>query len=214
MEQHEFSGPARSRRSTKRPTGHARQDAERIVCVQDGHAYTFSGAQLPVFVNAKAGRFAELVRHGFGNGAARLRRLHTYRQRIHAQLQALLECHCVSDGPQPVRALLHVLLLALRSKPRRPGKLRPHINLNATEQHQDAKLERLLALGTRPVDVGLQALMRLPWLRAGACGHREPSRPDAPQQIVTELSELSVLGGDGAIGVAAFTPYSRSSPTL
>ncbi|GGX42101.1 hypothetical protein GCM10010341_74970 [Streptomyces noursei] len=164
-------------------------------------------------MNAKAGRFAELVRHGSGNGAARLRRLHTCRQHIGAQLQAMLKCHCVSGGPQPVRALLLVLLLALSGKSR-PGKLRLRIDLNATDQDQDAELERLLALGTRPVDVGLQALMWLPWLRAGACGHREPGWPNAPEQIVTELSEHSMLGGDGATGVAAFTPYSRSSPTL
>ncbi|WEB46121.1 hypothetical protein MOV08_00875 [Streptomyces yunnanensis] len=132
MEKHGFAGPAPSRHSTKRPTGHARQDAERIVCVQDGHAYTFSGAQLPVFVNAKAGRFAELARH-------------------------------LVPGP-PTSAC---------------GRS-----------------------------------FWLPWLRAGACGHRGPGRSDTPEQIVTQLAERSVLGDDGAIGIAAFTPYGRSSPAL
>ena len=35
-----------------------------------------------------------------------------------------------------------------------PGKLRLHIDLNATDRDQDAELERLLALGATPVDVG------------------------------------------------------------
>jgi hypothetical protein len=35
-----------------------------------------------------------------------------------------------------------------------PGKLRLHLDLNATDRDQDAELERLLALGATPVDVG------------------------------------------------------------
>ncbi|GGV43325.1 hypothetical protein GCM10010495_71220 [Kitasatospora herbaricolor] len=36
----------------------------------------------------------------------------------------------------------------------RTGKLRLHIDVSATDRDQDAELERLLALGARPVDVG------------------------------------------------------------
>jgi hypothetical protein len=36
----------------------------------------------------------------------------------------------------------------------RAGKLRLHIDVNATDRDQDAELERLLALGARPADVG------------------------------------------------------------
>ena len=35
-----------------------------------------------------------------------------------------------------------------------PGKVRLHIDLNATDREQDAELQRLLALGARPADVG------------------------------------------------------------
>jgi len=35
-----------------------------------------------------------------------------------------------------------------------PGKLRLHLDLNATDRDQDAELARLLALGATPVDVG------------------------------------------------------------
>ncbi|MER7792671.1 VOC family protein [Streptomyces sp. NPDC097640] len=37
----------------------------------------------------------------------------------------------------------------------RTGKLPLHIDVNATDHDQDAELERLLALGARPADVGL-----------------------------------------------------------
>lgn len=50
-------------------------------------------------------------------------------------------------GPQPT------LVLSPASDPR-PEKLRLHIDVNATDRDQDAELERLLALGARPVDVG------------------------------------------------------------
>ena len=50
-------------------------------------------------------------------------------------------------GPQPT------LVLSPSSDPR-PGKLRLHIDVNATDRDQDAELERLLALGARPADVG------------------------------------------------------------
>ena len=35
-----------------------------------------------------------------------------------------------------------------------PGKPRLHLDVNATDRDQDAELERLLALGARPADVG------------------------------------------------------------
>jgi len=50
-------------------------------------------------------------------------------------------------GPQPT------LVLSPSSDPR-TGKLRLHIDVSATDREQGAELERLLALGARPVDVG------------------------------------------------------------
>ncbi|MFI8348192.1 VOC family protein [Streptomyces sp. NPDC085596] len=50
-------------------------------------------------------------------------------------------------GPQPT------LVLSPTTDPR-PAKLRLHIDVNATDRDQDAELERLLALGARPVDIG------------------------------------------------------------
>ncbi|MFJ8884946.1 VOC family protein [Streptomyces sp. NPDC102402] len=50
-------------------------------------------------------------------------------------------------GPQPT------LVLSPSSAPR-AGKLPLHIDVNATDRDQEAELERLLALGARPADVG------------------------------------------------------------
>jgi hypothetical protein len=50
-------------------------------------------------------------------------------------------------GPQPT-------LVLLPSSDPRTGKLRLHIDVNATDRDQDAELGRLLALGARPADVG------------------------------------------------------------
>ncbi|WP_327250720.1 VOC family protein [Streptomyces sp. NBC_01244] len=50
-------------------------------------------------------------------------------------------------GPQPT------LVLSPSSDPRR-GKLRLHVDVNPVDRDQDAELERLLALGARPVDIG------------------------------------------------------------
>ncbi|MDT0493559.1 VOC family protein [Streptomyces sp. NPDC012600] len=50
-------------------------------------------------------------------------------------------------GPQPT------LVLSPGGEPR-TGKLRLHIDVNATDRDQEAELERLLALGARPADVG------------------------------------------------------------
>jgi hypothetical protein len=53
-----------------------------------------------------------------------------------------------AGGPQPT------LVLSPSSDPRTGKKLRLHIDVNATDRGQDAELERLLALGARPADVG------------------------------------------------------------
>ncbi|MFD3508589.1 VOC family protein [Nocardia sp. NPDC058666] len=50
-------------------------------------------------------------------------------------------------GPQPT------LLFAPTTDPRE-GKVRLHIDVNPTDRDQDAELERLLALGAKPADVG------------------------------------------------------------
>jgi hypothetical protein len=50
-------------------------------------------------------------------------------------------------GPQPT------IVLSPSSDPR-AGKLRLHIDVNATDRDQDAELERLLALGAKTADVG------------------------------------------------------------
>ena len=50
-------------------------------------------------------------------------------------------------GPAPT------LVLAPVPEPT-PGEVRLHIDVSPTDRDQDAELERLLALGTRPADVG------------------------------------------------------------
>jgi Glyoxalase-like domain len=50
-------------------------------------------------------------------------------------------------GPQPT------LVISPSTDPR-AGKLQLHIDVNATDRDQHAELERLLALGARPADVG------------------------------------------------------------
>ncbi|MFZ3472839.1 VOC family protein [Streptomyces sp. 4.24] len=50
-------------------------------------------------------------------------------------------------GPQPT------LVLSPRGDPR-PAKLRLHIDVSATDRDQEAELERLLALGAEPADIG------------------------------------------------------------
>ena len=50
-------------------------------------------------------------------------------------------------GPQPT------IVLSRTDEPK-VGKLRLHIDVNATDRDQDDELERLLALGARPADVG------------------------------------------------------------
>ncbi|QEU92312.1 VOC family protein [Streptomyces kanamyceticus] len=50
-------------------------------------------------------------------------------------------------GSQPT------IIFSYREEPE-PGKTRLHIDVNATDRDQDAELERLLALGARPADIG------------------------------------------------------------
>ncbi len=50
-------------------------------------------------------------------------------------------------GPQPT------LVLSPSTDPRR-GKLPLHLDVSPTDRDQDAELERLLALGAKPVDIG------------------------------------------------------------
>ncbi|HEX5293388.1 MAG TPA: VOC family protein [Streptosporangiaceae bacterium] len=50
-------------------------------------------------------------------------------------------------GPQPT------IILSRRDEPE-PGKLRLHLDVNATDRDQGAELERLLQLGARPAGIG------------------------------------------------------------
>jgi catechol 2,3-dioxygenase-like lactoylglutathione lyase family enzyme len=50
-------------------------------------------------------------------------------------------------GPQPT------IVFDVADGPKR-GKLRLHFDVNPTDRDQDAELERLLALGAKPADVG------------------------------------------------------------
>ena len=59
--------------------------------------------------------------------------------------------HVGFGGPQPT------LVFSPSSDPR-TAKLRLHIDVNATDRDQDGELERLLALGARPADVGQTGL--------------------------------------------------------
>ena len=53
----------------------------------------------------------------------------------------------------PADGGLPTLVLSRSDDPRR-GKLPLHLDVNATDREQPAELERLLALGARPADVG------------------------------------------------------------
>jgi catechol 2,3-dioxygenase-like lactoylglutathione lyase family enzyme len=50
-------------------------------------------------------------------------------------------------GPQPT------IIFSPTDEPK-TGKLRLHFDVNATDRDQDAELERLLAIGARPADIG------------------------------------------------------------
>ena len=71
-------------------------------------------------------------------------RLHRTRPRTRRRHRALPP---LFGGLQPT------LLLSPSTDPN-PGTLPLHIDVNATDRDQDAELERLLALGARPADVG------------------------------------------------------------
>ncbi|PSK98858.1 putative enzyme related to lactoylglutathione lyase [Murinocardiopsis flavida] len=58
----------------------------------------------------------------------------------------------IEIGP-PGGGPLPTLVLSPNSTPR-TAQLRLHIDVSATDRDQDAELERLLALGARPADVG------------------------------------------------------------
>jgi len=53
-------------------------------------------------------------------------------------------------GPQPT-------IFLIRSDDPRNGPARLHIDVNPTDRDQDAELERLLAAGAQPVDIGQPA---------------------------------------------------------
>lgn len=55
--------------------------------------------------------------------------------------------------PEGFGGLQPTLILSPSTDPR-PGKLPVHFDVNATDRDQDAELERLLAIGARPADVG------------------------------------------------------------
>jgi catechol 2,3-dioxygenase-like lactoylglutathione lyase family enzyme len=60
----------------------------------------------------------------------------------------------VEIGPgEGVGGLQPTLVFSPTTEPK-AGKLRLHIDVNATDRDQDAELERLLNLGARPADVG------------------------------------------------------------
>ncbi|NVI92466.1 VOC family protein [Actinomadura sp. BRA 177] len=55
--------------------------------------------------------------------------------------------------PEGFGGLQPTLVLSRTDEPK-AGKLPLHLDVNATDRDQDAELERLLALGARPADVG------------------------------------------------------------
>ncbi|WUV29241.1 VOC family protein [Kribbella sp. NBC_01484] len=60
----------------------------------------------------------------------------------------------IEIGPASGFGGLQPTLILSPSTDPKPGKLPLHIEVNATDRDQDAELERLLALGARPADVG------------------------------------------------------------
>ena len=61
---------------------------------------------------------------------------------------------CVEIGPASGFGGGQPTLFFSPSDDPRTGKLRLHIDVNATDRDQDAELERLLALGARTADIG------------------------------------------------------------
>ncbi len=60
----------------------------------------------------------------------------------------------VEIGPAEGFGGLQPTLVFSPSTEPKTGKLRLHIDVNATDRDQDAELQRLLAVGARPVDIG------------------------------------------------------------
>jgi catechol 2,3-dioxygenase-like lactoylglutathione lyase family enzyme len=59
----------------------------------------------------------------------------------------------IAPPGQPDKGPVPTLLFQRVPEPT-PGKVRLHLDLNATDRDQSAELERLLELGARPADVG------------------------------------------------------------
>lgn len=60
----------------------------------------------------------------------------------------------IEIGPREGFGGAHPTIILSPTEEPKQGKLRLHIDVNATDRDQDAELERLLALGARRVDVG------------------------------------------------------------
>jgi catechol 2,3-dioxygenase-like lactoylglutathione lyase family enzyme len=60
----------------------------------------------------------------------------------------------IEIGPPEGFGGLQPTLVLSRSQEPKNGKLRLHFDLNATDRDQDAELERLLAAGAQPADIG------------------------------------------------------------
>jgi len=60
----------------------------------------------------------------------------------------------IEIGPEEGFGGLQPTLIFIQTTEPKTTKLRLHIDINPTDRDQDAELERLLALGARPVDVG------------------------------------------------------------
>lgn len=60
----------------------------------------------------------------------------------------------IEIGPPEGAGGLQPTLVLIRSDEPKGGKLRLHFDVNSTDRDQEAELERLLAAGARPVDIG------------------------------------------------------------
>jgi catechol 2,3-dioxygenase-like lactoylglutathione lyase family enzyme len=64
------------------------------------------------------------------------------------------EDDAIEIGPQEGFGGLQPTLIFSPTTEPKTGKLRLHIDINPTDRDQDAELERLLAIGARPADIG------------------------------------------------------------
>ena len=60
----------------------------------------------------------------------------------------------IEIGPEEGFGGLQPTLIFSPTTEPKTGKLRLHIDINPTDRDQDAELERLLAIGARPADIG------------------------------------------------------------